>query len=347
MKPVAFALLLAAATATSAAELPEHLRDTGLAMGHVQDDPAIAAFSPQYPLWSDGAEKRRWVRLPPGASIDASRPDAWQFPVGTRLWKEFSVAGRPVETRYMERQADGSWRFATYVWTEDGRDAVLAPERGTVVTLPQGAHYQVPGRGDCLACHGGARVPVLGFGALQLSPDRDPLAPHARTPSAAADGPKAAASVDLPALVARGWLRGLPPALLAHPPRIAADSPVERAALGYLHGNCAQCHHAGDGRVPVRLNLEQSAADPAKSHADALRSMVGAPSRYRPPGFGDDARVVVPGDFAASVLTTRMQSRHARVQMPPLGTERPDAEGLALVYHWITHDLPTRKEPRP
>ena len=47
------------------------------------------------------------------------------FPVGTRLWKEFSL-GRRLETRMLERTREG-WRFATYVWTEDGTDAVLAP----------------------------------------------------------------------------------------------------------------------------------------------------------------------------------------------------------------------------
>ena len=31
-------------------------------------------FSPQYPLWSDGAKKSRWVRIPKGTFIDASNP---------------------------------------------------------------------------------------------------------------------------------------------------------------------------------------------------------------------------------------------------------------------------------
>ena len=54
--------------------LPQHLRDTGLyAEG-------VLAFSPQYPLWSDGAVKNRWIYLPPGTSIDATQPDAWEFP---------------------------------------------------------------------------------------------------------------------------------------------------------------------------------------------------------------------------------------------------------------------------
>ena len=44
-----------------------------------------------------------------------------------------------------------------------------------------GARYTIPAQDDCRACHEGAPVPVLGFSALQLSPDRDPLAPHAES----------------------------------------------------------------------------------------------------------------------------------------------------------------------
>ncbi len=83
----------------------------------------------------------------PGASIDASRVDAWEFPAGTKVWKEFSY-GRAIETRLIERVADGSWRFATYVWNADGTDAVLAPEGGVVVAASDapGGRYAVPGR---------------------------------------------------------------------------------------------------------------------------------------------------------------------------------------------------------
>src|SRR5262249_30960643 len=110
------ALLLAALApaALAAAPLPEHLRDTGLYArgGGEEIAPDVLAFSPQYPLWSDGAEKRRWIRLPPGTRIDARDPDRWVFPVGTRLWKEFSL-GRRLETRMLER-ARGGRRFATH-----------------------------------------------------------------------------------------------------------------------------------------------------------------------------------------------------------------------------------------
>jgi hypothetical protein len=81
-------LLSGVASAADAPALPQHLRDTGLYADEVRP------FSPQYPLWSDGASKRRWIQVPGGTSIDATRPDAWEFPRGTKLWKEFSHGGR-------------------------------------------------------------------------------------------------------------------------------------------------------------------------------------------------------------------------------------------------------------
>src|SRR5262245_49773858 len=94
--------------AHAAASLPQHLRDTGLYARATGDDLAgdVLPFTPQYALWSDGAEKRRWIRLPPGGRIDARDPDHWVFPVGTRLWKEFSL-GRRLETRMLERTRSG------------------------------------------------------------------------------------------------------------------------------------------------------------------------------------------------------------------------------------------------
>jgi hypothetical protein len=119
------------------------------------------AFTPQYPLWSDGSDKRRWLALPPGTSIDKSNPDAWQFPPGTRAWKEFSRGGQKIETRFIERLPDGSWRYASYMWNSTQTGATLAPVQGI-------SKLGIPSRADCLACHEGAAVPILGYSAVQL-----------------------------------------------------------------------------------------------------------------------------------------------------------------------------------
>ncbi len=336
--------------ADSAPALPQHLRDTGLYVtgSTTQVRPENLPFSPQYPLWSDGAAKRRWLYLPPGTAIDAARPDAWAFPPGTRLWKEFGH-GRLVETRFIERLADGSWRYATYIWNAEGNDAVLAPAGGVralPVAAAPGGRYEIPAEADCRACHEGAAVPVLGVSALQLSPERDPLAPHAE--------PAQAAHLDLRGLVARGLLRNLPVALLTDPPRVPAATPVERAALGYLHANCSHCHNDAGPLASLDLALAQGSADRGASAARVLRSLFGE-SRYRPhspqgtsAGTGTStptstaatAQRITPGRADASVLALRMRSRNPLVQMPPLGTQIPDAEGLALIERWIHHQPP-------
>jgi hypothetical protein len=322
-----------AVRAEDARGIPQHLGDTGLyvAGSLSQVNPDVLPFSPQYPLWSDGAAKRRWIWLPPGTSIDAAQPDAWEFPRGTKLWKEFAH-GRALETRYLERAADGNWRFGSYVWNATGGDAVLAPAAGLrdlPATNAPGARYTIPSENDCRACHEGAPVPVLGFGALQLSPDRDPLAPHAeRVPG----------SVDLRQLAARGLLRNLPAEFLTRPPRIAAATPAERAALGYLHGNCGNCHNDEGPLAVLDMTLAQRVAAPAQDAV--LRSIVGVQSQFVPAGAPAGAVRLAPGHLDASVIAARMSSRDPLEQMPPLGTSAVDRDAVALLGRWI-EGLPT------
>jgi hypothetical protein len=302
-------LLSGVARAADVPALPEHLRDTGLyadaSMSRLQPD--VLPFSPQYPLWSDGASKRRWIQLPEGTSIDATKPDAWEFPRGTKLWKEFSHGGR-VETRFIERLADGNWRYASYVWSADGQDAVLAPAAG-IRELPvsaPGIRYSIPAQDDCRACHEGAPVPVLGFSALQLSSD-------------------------LRSLVAKGALINVSAELLAHPPRIEAANPTERAALGYLHGNCGHCHNDDGPLAVLEMSLAQRVGA-KESAGSVLRSIVAVPGQFRI--AGGTVRVA-PGQPGASVLALRMQSREPLQQMPPLGTSTVDREAMALISQWI------------
>ncbi len=320
-----------APAAHAAAQLPSHLRDTGLYAGGTDEIAAdVLPFSPQYPLWSDGAEKRRWIRLPRGTRIDARDPDRWVFPVGTRLWKEFTL-GRRLETRMLERTREG-WRFAAYVWTEDGTDAELAPPAGVSVALPSGGRWAIPGTADCRACHEGQPNPVLGFTALQLSSDRDPGAPHAHP---------AHAEVHLEDLLDRGLLRGLPSSLRSAPPRIAASSADERAALGYLHANCGVCHNRQGPMAGIGLDLLQSVSE-GRTSVERTRASVLAVRALRPVG-GAEMRLQ-PGQPEHSVLFRRMGARDPLDQMPPLGTEKPDRDALALLERWI-HSLADRRTP--
>jgi len=128
------------AAAPGAPPKPLRLSETGLYAADGSVDPANRPFAPQYSLWTDGASKARWVFLPEGAKIDVTDLDAWRFPAGTKLWKEFAWGGRRVETRLIWQPAE-----------ETGRGAVAAIEAGMVegVDMIFGGHldrHYLPGQ---------------------------------------------------------------------------------------------------------------------------------------------------------------------------------------------------------
>lgn len=304
-------------------------------------DPGHLHFIPQYGLWTDGATKRRWMSLPGGSVIDGSDPDAWVFPVGTRFWKEFSLEGRRIETRFMELQATGKWLYATYEWSSDGSGASLAPVRGRggAFPLPNGRSYAIPSVSDCGVCHRSNSTEVLGFGALQLSSDPDPGALHAGHVPVQGDGHSE--SIELDVLIERGLVVGLPSEIAEAPTRVEARTPIERTALGYLHGNCGHCHSAAGKLTDLNLVLSQSVSSPDFA---AIASTVEKPLRKPPAGMPPDVVArIAPGDPDRSGLIHRMASRHAALQMPPLGTQLVDDEAVALLHRWIS-ELPKTEE---
>jgi cytochrome c553 len=330
---VAACVWLPVVAATGPAEPPSVLADTGLYAGGRVDviDVRNRPFAPQYPLWSDGLLKRRWIQLPAGAAIDARDPYSWSFPVGTKLWKEFSFEGRKIETRMLWKASDAGWITAVYAWNDDGTEAVLAPAEGllTDVEVVPGRRHVIPARTDCAACHGGKPAP-LGVNALQLSADRDPNAIHGE--------PLEAGMVTLQTLVDDGLLRDLPADLMSRPPRIATSSPETRAILGYLVTNCGNCHN-GSGEI--------SASAPVLIYRELLedgdtvaRRLVGHRTKWQVPGVADGESVLVqPGHPDASALLVRMRSRAPSSQMPPLGTVMRDQEALDAITRWIQSEV--------
>ncbi|MEX2272410.1 MAG: hypothetical protein WD690_13120 [Vicinamibacterales bacterium] len=314
------------------------LRDTGLYTDWNTKTigPEKIRFSPQYPLWTDGAVKTRWMELPAGTFIDASNPDVWEFPVGTRFWKEFTFARR-AETRFIERTAEG-WQYLTYAWNDDESEALLVPERGIArsVVIRDSVRHAIPSRSDCKSCHEGSPARILGFSTLQLSADRDPNAPHAE--------PMPEGGMTLKTLVARGLVRGLPAHLSNGAPRIAASSPTARAALGYLHGNCSYCHTLSGELANLKFSLQYPFAAPPSAHPPALETTLGQISKYVPSAWEGPGERVRAGDPDRSVLAFRLASRNPVSQMPPLGTRIVDDEAVALIRKWIAEQKPSKEK---
>jgi hypothetical protein len=82
---------------------PEKLSETGLYSDIATKTlaPDVMSYSVRFPLWSDGADKQRFLYLPAGSQIDTSWMDVWTFPIGTKAFKQFSLAGL-IETRMLE-----------------------------------------------------------------------------------------------------------------------------------------------------------------------------------------------------------------------------------------------------
>ena len=334
------ALLVTAVVVTTAsapgprrAVAPERLSDTGL---YAAGQPGVIApenrpFAPQYPLWTDGAAKHRWVYLPPGAQIDASTTTAWEMPVGTKFWKHFEFGGRTVETRFIWRAEPDHWVFATYVWNAERTEAVLAPDSGVrgAADVGGGKQHTIPSATDCLACHGTTKPGPLGFNALQLSPDRDPHALHGE--------PLRPEMLTLQTLIDEKRLAGAPADAWTQAPRIATNNPKTRTALGYLLANCGSCHN-GRGEIaalgPI-LRYDELLRD-----ADAVAaSMVGLQTKWQVPGRVEGPVLVDTHSPDQSALLVRLRSRSPSTQMPPLGTVVRDAAAVQSIADWITRDL--------
>lgn len=290
---------------------PSKLSATGLFAdidaGAIASD--AVSFEPRYALWSDDASKTRWVRLPANSEIDTTNMDHWSLPVGTRLWKEFRVNGVRVETRMIERWGPGrnDFIYAPYRWNSTLTDADYVPAG---VPNANGTTHDIPPLGACDGCHSGLREHVLGFSAIQLS--------------------QSSGAMTLETLASQGRLTAAPSGVLDVP-----GNATERAALGYLHANCGNCHNADDGVsfvTPFSMRLLVSDATVAQTGAYKTTINV-ITDGFKHPGV--DLRVA-PGDAGASAVYYRMAVRGLPDQMPPVATKVADPIGQLSVKAWIS-----------
>ena len=291
------------------------LSQTGLfsdiASGTVIKD--ALAFEPRYKLWSDAADKRRWLRLPPGTQIDSSDMDHWVFPVGTKLWKEFSLGGVRLETRLVERYGDGpdDYWMGAFVWAPDQSDATftMAGEMNIGGTM-----HDAPAQKACGSCHRGDVGRVLGFSAIQLS--------------GTTAGPTVGDLNALRLLTQAADDGGYP---------VPGDTDTAQA-LGYMHANCGHCHNEnGTAWHDTQMVMRLTVADRDAATSGVFRSLVGATLQY---WRGGAITMRVAADQPdASAIVARMQIRGTDDQMPPLATELVDPAGIELVRRWIS-ELP-------
>lgn len=267
----------------------------------------VMAFEPAYFLWSDGATKRRFLYLPPNTQIDTSDMDHWVFPLGTKVWKEFTRGAVRVETRLLEKTERG-WLMLAYVWNDENAEA-------NVTLLPvenaRGTDHDVPSRGECLECHGGQPDRVLGVSAIQLSHDKPGLT--------------------LTQLIDDERLTDPPSA-----PFVLPGDALDQATLGMLHANCGNCHTPGTVAFERAAGMELWLSVDSLSSVEAtntFRTTVGVDLVwFERPGF---TKRIEPGEPMQSALWFRMDSRGDETQMPPIASKDIDMTGVDRLFDWI------------
>ncbi len=280
------------------------------------------------PLFSDYAEKKRFVWMAPGSAASYNEDHlALNFDDGTVLIKNFYYpqalpSGEPriIETRLMYK-IDGEWHFAEYVWNEDQTEAHLDLS-GSYMDISwlqngaeeMGTNYRIPAEGECFTCH------KTGTTAMPLGPKPQNL----DKAYAYKDGVKN----QLLKWQETGYLRGNIPSEIN---RLAGwddpDALISERVRSYLDVNCSSCHLEGshcDYR-PIRLAWNETT------------SLENLGVCVEPDEWINAAliRIIAPGNVNRSVMHHRMATTEESLRMPLLGRTVVHEEGLALLEAYI------------
>ena len=294
--------------------LPRQLSEFGFFAdaGLQKPSAGVVPYRLNTPLFSDGAEKLRFVYVPPGQQAKAQGEGLLDLPVGSALIKTFAFdeggKRRLIETRVLLHRADG-WIALPYRWNAEQSEATLAVAGGRLpVTTPWGEEisYRIPNKNQCKECHG-------------LNGEVTPIGPKARN-----------LSRDwLEAMVEAGHIDRVPDGADTVPLWEQRDDvSADAAARGYLEVNCAHCHQPGATASNSGLDLRWEQHDP---HA------IGIMKRPVAAGLGSGGLLfdIVPGEPDNSILHYRMSSLEGGVAMPEMGKGTLDREGIAIVRRWI------------
>jgi uncharacterized repeat protein (TIGR03806 family) len=282
------------------------LSEYGLFSGTMSDQqPAqdVLPYKLNTPLFSDFAEKLRFVKIPKDSGVSYNDSAVFDFPKGTILIKTFyfpvdfrnPAKGRQlIETRLLIHE-EKEWKAYPYIWNEEQTEAFLdvaGDTRQVKYTDEQGKMrqqaYYIPNMNQCKGCH-------------NRSETMFPIGPSAKQLSGTFDYGQVK-ETQLTHWAQLGKLTGLPgkPDL---PPAIVWNDPStgtvnDRARL-WLDINCAHCHRPNGPASTSGLFLGSAEKDPL--HFGVRKTPVAAGR-----GSGDLQFDILPGQPDKSILVYRM-----------------------------------------
>jgi uncharacterized repeat protein (TIGR03806 family) len=293
--------------------------------------PRVLPYTLNTALFSDYADKRRYVYVPEGQTIAYKADGAFEFPVGSVLVKTFEYHAkigdtsgpvRTLETRLLVRTRDG-WEGRPYIWNKEGTEATLTPVGGPIDVQIRDASnkvmniaYRVPNQNQCKTCHlSDGEISPIGPKAANLNRNY----PYA-----------GGVANQLTHWTQAGILSGAPdPATVpknADFSNIALSS--EARARAWLDINCGHCHKPDGSASNTGLFLTATTTDPSQLGIGRRPVSAGR-------GSGDFLFDVVPGKPEESILYHRIRSTEAGVAMPELGRSLVHEEAVAVIRNWI------------
>ncbi len=311
----------------SPATAPALLSDTGLFadLSNMNPVSGLIDYRVQAAYWSDNTLRRRWIGIPDAQQIRFSENEPWTLPLGSVVVQQVDIeltTGDPMSEWRLETRVlvhtDSGWRAFSYRWNAGQTDAnLLTTDADETLQISTGDGqaelvYHYPSEAECLRCHNGNAMTVLGISTRQLNGDFEyPTRSNNQLRSfnhiALFDQTIAEAN-----------------ALPRMPDPFDTVEPLEARAKAYLDVNCASCHQPG-GPTPSQIDLRFQTAV-------AEMNVLDQPALDEAPD--SVVRLLAAGDSANSELWLRMQGQSGN-RMPPLDSQLIDNDGLALIGEWI------------
>ena len=282
-------------------------------------------------LFSDYAEKLRFIKVPKNRSISHNEDLSFNYPEGTFLIKTFYYQSdlrdaysdrRLIETRLLKKTGS-EWLAIPYVWNNEQTDAVLAlaGDRKDVSWIhsdgkPISILYSVPNLNQCKSCHVYNNI-------------QQPIGPKVRNLNLDLIYDNISTN-QLDKWVSLGILEPFDNDPL---PRTVDymdvhDGNLDERARAWLDINCAHCHRRGGPAETSGLYLELEETDPTA--LGILKPPVAAGR-----GSGDLKYNIVPGHAEQSIMDFRIRSLDPGVMMPELNRKLVHKEGVEIIQAWI------------
>lgn len=290
----------------------------------------VLPYEPISQLFSDYAEKSRFVWMPEGVTAEVVDTGFFQFdfPDKAILIKNFYYSQsegdqqRIIETRLLIKQ-DGKWNPYAYIWNDEQTEAAYKIAGATIpvsfTTSIGHAHsidYVQPNKNQCKSCHNQNEVLM-------------PLGPKARNLNFEYVYENGEKKNQLDKWAEMGYLK-LDKAkeygcMVSDKDETAS---LELRAKAYLDINCAHCHSAEGPANTSGLFLTYEETNDRKWGIYKTPIAAGK-------GAGSFRYDIHPGQADSSIFVHRMKSNEPGVMMPEIGRRIVHEEGVALISEWI------------